>query len=764
MNNNGAKQLQLTPQQMEALQRMQKQQQRQKAQGQGRGQGQGQSQGQGQANKPLSADDLKRQQNNFMHMPPHMVTCPILIPQLVEKLWPVIQTKMDVKYRYKRPEEFVLRLRQVFFSNNYRVFWITVPLLHALLNFDKSSSRQLEKVVQPPVGSNDQIKGRAPPGFTFLAWSCQWMSLERQVGWQGKDDIVALLIALGADVNSESNVNGENPNHSIVFHAAKFGTVETLRLLADAGADFCRREKKTRSSVLKLMLDRPDPEKISFVLDRIPNSCLNESYDVMDSKGGRRFRVSAVDNVINSWFSDTSIYTWKLFGEPSAESCILSMQELLRRGCKFSQDSISMHFLSQLVSAIDNPAKFDMKKVNGVHTAKALIGTFLPDTVRQKFILAYKSNNIRSKDCEICSEKGSEAKGKLVTLSCGHTFQISCILEYAKSSSRCPICKRDLCRELISRQEVNSKNPAIAFSGPETLTVSQTKAECEAINIEWNESAGSALLKRRVPSKEEGLYIELSMFQAEGRHNNGKKQWITPKNGQTWVPIKLKDVHIFASLSTSSTVTLVSPNFVNSFALQKSRLSSDKLPSGIFANRTKCMFTVVDEFEIMVGDVSVKLNNAVMCDPSPGYLGIQLGQDFFKCAAFSQLNVVCASEVSTHDGMPPKKEFMATTEGGYRVGHTLDSNAVEELRYYGKCGNWARVPIYHLPFLSDYPPCGLVLKPQEAWECHWCGRYFPGMMRCPPCAKIGKQVNYCDERCQKKAWKIHKLKPPHTKA
>lgn len=187
---------------------------------------------------------------SLMHTPPHMVLAPLLITQLADKLYPNVTDKMDEKFRYKSKDELKQRIRKVLFIGNKNVFWLTSKMIHGLMHYDDEVEKPLDVICQPPVAN-----GQVAPGRTCLGWNSQWRSLEKQVGWAGKDDIVALLIAAGADVNGGSHEDSfKDTTLTPIFHASNFGTVDTLRMFVEAGADVYGSERGLKVSILKTMM------------------------------------------------------------------------------------------------------------------------------------------------------------------------------------------------------------------------------------------------------------------------------------------------------------------------------------------------------------------------------------------------------------------------------------------------------------------------------------------------------------------------------
>ena len=83
-----------------------------------------------------------------------------------------------------------------------------------------------------------------------------------------------------------------------------------------------------------------------------------------------------------------------------------------------------------------------------VNVAKLLYG--LGDEVKYQIKQKYKKNknitncmidiiNINHENCSICLEE----PGKCSQLKCGHIYHRKCINKWFKTSSSCPVCRRD---------------------------------------------------------------------------------------------------------------------------------------------------------------------------------------------------------------------------------------------------------------------------------------------------------------------------------
>jgi hypothetical protein len=87
---------------------------------------------------------------------------------------------------------------------------------------------------QCPAGLNPS----QPDPPTILVYVCQWKYLNTAFGWQGRDEIVSLVLATpGVDVSAvlENNCNA-------AFFAVKYGSPKTLDLLIKAGINMQQRD------------------------------------------------------------------------------------------------------------------------------------------------------------------------------------------------------------------------------------------------------------------------------------------------------------------------------------------------------------------------------------------------------------------------------------------------------------------------------------------------------------------------------------------
>jgi hypothetical protein len=140
-----------------------------------------------------------------------------------------------------------------------------------------------------------------------------------------------------------------------------------------------------------------------------------------------------------------------------------------------------------------------------------------------------------------------------------------------------------------------------------------------------------------------------------------------------------------------------------------------------------------------------------------------LGKDFFLSAALCVVDVavVRPEKVFTSQKQRLKNESVYMRTDGllsYTIGPKNDE---ENLRYYSYNGESEMVPLFHLDPSPMEQRFLHVVSIDETNECSWCRRKFPeGLLWCSVCAESRdhKNIYYCDESCQREAYKIHKAR------
>jgi hypothetical protein len=208
---------------------------------------------------------------------------------------------------------------------------------------------------------------------------------------------------------------------------------------------------------------------------------------------------------------------------------------------------------------------------------------------------------------------------------------------------------------------------------------------------------------------------------------------------------------ILACIFNRSLYTTISAEVAEELGLRKiERLRSRKfVASNGGKMRDQTQITCLEPIVIGIGDIHVKLRNAVEYAPYNGdkdeNCGVQLGTDFLRSARW------CPIDFETRDG-----NYMRSTDG--ESIHLLSSPSKNMLRFYSHDGKVAHVPL--LPFGSHKGETNYLLSVKDTTkfdQCMWCNRMFPeGMLACGLCQQAGKLATYCDERCQLAAHKCHK--------
>ena len=108
---------------------------------------------------------------------------------------------------------------------------------------------------------------------------------------------------------------------------------------------------------------------------------------------------------------------------------------------------------------------------------------------------------------------------------------------------------------------------------------------------------------------------------------------LAPTLGRVVIPLTLKGIPILAYVSSKSPFTVASTAFVDNFGLRRKYLKSEKFVS-IEGGRIDHDITGLDEFELKLDDMSLKINTAIESSRDHDFLGLQLGWDFFSLLAY----------------------------------------------------------------------------------------------------------------------------------
>lgn len=272
-------------------------------------------------------------------------------------------------------------------GGNSRLNWLTVPLVQGLLDMP-SRFRLWRSVLQHP------IAGPAP-----LHFICQWKQLEKMFGWKGRDELVALVVQAGAPVNAVAS-NQCTP----MFLAVKYGTMETVRLLIEAGVNLHLKDCNCKYCLWNAF-ERPNPAIVNILLEHLPADGNN---DVSEGFGKGQFRsipVTYLDQMLSVFIGcgvqvDSSTgrsfnrsVSWGLLGLPNIDVYATTMQRLLQRGAFFTQVDEATNRLStanpmNILSADFRNHKhvpLDLRD-HAKHVAAMLVGQWLPQRLKHELV------------------------------------------------------------------------------------------------------------------------------------------------------------------------------------------------------------------------------------------------------------------------------------------------------------------------------------------------------------------------------------------
>jgi hypothetical protein len=667
-----------------------------------------------------------------------------------------------------------------------RTAWLVVPLIKGLLECHSSINVRLKPHPSPP----------DPPAI--LAFVSQWKLLNRGCGWKGRDEIVSMVLATpGVNVNDvlENKCNA-------AFFVVKYGTPETLDLLIEAGINMQQCDCLGRT-VLYNTLEYPNPEMLRRVLDHVPVTekfALNFRDPAF--RGGQEFQMSASDRILDLYGTEeTRPISWvNLGGPPPVQDVVESMILVRQRGASFTQTS-EFAWASVGESFRGGNGRV-IAPEDLIQLANSILGFWLPRAVQDQVnemdeAVTGRQADGTTEECPICLDPIC----KETALYCGHSFCRQCIIDYGKQSGKaCPMCRQRLCKEISLRTEVEAIATDISGSsgnlgnigsdirimelaqlrGLSTLSDSQVSEETKKQGMYSISSSfqdlrakllaevieGHALARRDNPTDfssttastvgDRCLVVELSATY----NMAGDDIMVTaPSQGPVIVEIVIKGVPVVAHISNNSRYTIISASVAKTFNLKRlEKLRSLEFRDALMGKRMKNMsMTCLEKFIFSVGGVEVTLRNAVEIDPDMDKIGVQLGQDFFLSAAWCAVDVEINAHMSDSNGNQEASYMRTDGIGSWLIGK-CDSEHSESLRYYSHGGKTARLPLLHFHPLTSGRINAITLKSDITFtECSWCCRTFPnGMRSCPVCFDVGEDVYYCDERCQKAAWRVHK--------
>lgn len=553
--------------------------------------------------------------------------------RLVEKLCPDF-----VPDPLKDPHVLSDRLIEVFFTtgNFERLEWLSCFLFHAFLTGNVNQS------VLPP-GMNES--------YPLIILLSQWKQLHYAYGFLGADDFVEISVKLGADVNVRLPSNRVNS----LFFAVKYASIHSVNLLIDAGIDVHARGIFGRTCLWNA-LEYPNPDILLRLLEFLPATeefhCGIADDDATISVPDRLLSLFIWESV-DHWTQQHAKMpaSWMMLGRPPTEDLARALVIVLRRGITFAPQKVWL--LSLFFGGCERhpdstgyeiflASREQMKAIG-----KFLVGLWLPESTKQD-VFAYDiaklslQNEETEQTCPICL--GERRGRKKLELYCGHSFCLDCIVEHGEQDSSagatCPVCRELLCLELSERNHYRGRSLAQLMGirsvdgfeslGPTVLSEGDVLRECGFRGIEITGQSVPGLRDKLVLERRD-THMELELGATIGLVSE-TLMVMAPLHGAAVISIFLKSVPVLAYLSNRSPCSIVSPEFAKNFALTKKNLVSRKLRD-FSGRRINTTIAALEEFEIVLGTITVKLDSAVELESSPDFLGIQLGMDFFMSAA-----------------------------------------------------------------------------------------------------------------------------------
>jgi hypothetical protein len=623
-------------------------------------------------------------------------------------------------------------VKVLFPENNSRLKWLLEPLIKGLLEGGDAI--------------NVRLHGRLDTNLPLLHLVCSWNFLLHFFDWQGKDDMVSMVLATpGVDVNA---CNDEG--HDAAYPAVQFGSTRTLELLSEGGIDINHR-------LLPIALHRAKPEILRAVLGHLQarelfwvSSSEQEPFTAADIFFGtygnllEKLHGNALSDsermIVPHW---TNEYRGDFRGPPSIENFAACLILLLQHGSyltnRYLPDALTYRFLlDALKSGPTSSGIMDQ-------LLDCIFGLWLPPFVQRQIEEIEQarenrpldeSNGLSSEICFLCSNP----LYRETILYCGHSFCRRCILDYAKAGeTHCKLCRHRLCRDIFpegGEENVHYESTLLSVVLADGQKTSPPIQESEVVA-----SADSVSSPK----------LELSATQ-KSLAGTGLR-WLTPADGPVLVQIFIKGVPVLAQISNNSRFTLISASVVKNFNLVRlSRLTSQSLQDAFTGDALEnTSLTCLESLTFSIEGVEVTLRNALEVNPDMKGVGVQLGQDFFQSAS------ACCVIVKVRDGSN-SVQLMAL-DGHETVGPYLPNQAPERALHYvaASSDEATRARLLHGSpdrqgrLIRISPKPGKVLK-----ECNWCTRLFTkGMFYCTQCKEEGFYVYYCSEKCHEAAWKVH---------
>ena len=468
--------------------------------------------------------------------------------------------------------------------NNMYTSWLTLPLLDGLIKGGQVMNKRV---------AFQGVQGEPHP---ILHWLCQYKLLGKQLGYCGGDELVALAIKAGADVNMEAS-----NKTTAIFSAVKYASKHCVEMLLDAGTNIKQKDCYGQT-IWKNSVERPDIAILELLIRRcndiipISEQRLNVAYPT-----GRvvyhlpDHMLSLYGNMIKGQDGGTICEiptSWRVLGDPTIEDLAVALVRVMQAGARFSSTNTRLQKLLKTDDPFSTLPADSLSKTTHIESfcsravgcdidqfeydiicflRDVIYGRRLPLTIQREVDKVGQVPPETNETCPICLSE-MDCSDAHVTLYCGHRYCVECIKAYGanmkeklslqgyntgdsfvitggdtKDDKRCPICRRLLCGDLLSeannaiyRQKhrfgIDRHEASEQISGrrgPHLLTDEQLRFECKALGMKV-EGSHSHLLKE-LQNSISGAKITQSEF--------------TQSNGDT-IPVNMNEIKVELSATT----------------------------------------------------------------------------------------------------------------------------------------------------------------------------------------------------------------------
>ena len=578
--------------------------------------------------------------------------------------------------------------------------------------------------------------------------------------------MVDLLLRAGAPVNAETSLKC-----TPLFFAVKYGTVDTCRLLLEAGADILHKDTR-KQTCLRNALPQANPYILKLLVKHgLP--VVTETFVVTETLESRanpkkkhpKLRINALDVLLTEFVTPHPDVSWATLGMASIDDYALCIIILLQQGLQLSPHySDATYFLGHYLQGSVKSLK---RAYYTVRIAALFMGQWLPPAALDQVALWKEEGNFETtKSTKTAKGVGVVAAGKLseATNAAGDT-------QAQRRRGLSHLAPEQLQFECEARNIVVAQKDVKKNCIDSILHDWQDFTLPQGYDEDDNQENASS---RLVPE----LTLRNTMISEDNY------LWVAASNGCAMIPIVVKGIPVFALLSTTSPYTVLSPHFVKTYGLQlnsdlqimtsgsplkfvradndqnapqndfpKSNNPADARPRPkprVITAPQVCMTSVQDfSFSLGKSGIKVRLPNAVQTYEPQSLswpAGVILGLDFLRSAAWVQLNVEVDLEVCLGRTIGLLTGHAESKSPGvsFDLIEPRRANQVEEdFRYYSKDGKIFWSPLWHINMSSNDNCLSLGQYLQERLPypiqrentsyqsdisttvCHWCSRHFP---------------------------------------